>query len=62
MLTLFSFSQQDGLTDVRDASGLRDLIADTSKITWIDMEKPTPEPEPQDKDPEGEKPAEPQAP
>ena len=43
MLTIFTYSEQEGLSQVRDPGALRGLIADRSKIFWVDMEKPTPQ-------------------
>jgi len=42
MLTIFSYSESDALTQVRDAANLRQLIADKGRITWVDLEQPTP--------------------
>ncbi|MBI2082560.1 MAG: magnesium/cobalt transporter CorA [Deltaproteobacteria bacterium] len=42
MLTIFTYSETDGLEQVRDPSQIRSLIAEKNRITWIDFEKPTP--------------------
>jgi len=41
MLTIFTYSEQDGFSQVRDTAVLRSLIAEKGRITWVDMEKPT---------------------
>jgi len=43
MLTVFTYSEADGLTQVRDMARIRELIADKTHITWFDFEKPTPQ-------------------
>lgn len=42
MLTIFTYSDRDGFSQVRDATALRSLIAEKDRITWVDMERPAP--------------------
>lgn len=41
MLTIFTYSEKDGVTQIRDSSRIRELVADKNQITWFDFEKPT---------------------
>ncbi len=43
MLTILSYSEPEGLVQIRDLSQLRGLIADKDRVTWVDLEKPTPD-------------------
>jgi magnesium transporter len=43
MLTIFTYSEQEGFSQVRNTATLRSLIAEKTRVTWVDMEKPTPE-------------------
>lgn len=43
MLTIFAFSEKDGLSQIRDIAQIRGLVADKSQVVWIDFEKPTPQ-------------------
>lgn len=42
MLTIFTYSEQDGFSQVRDTTVLRSLIAEKGRVTWVDMERPAP--------------------
>ncbi len=42
MLTIFTYNERTGLEERRDPVDLRALIADRSRVTWVDIEKPTP--------------------
>lgn len=43
MITIFSYSNEEGFSQIRETTRIRDLIADRQRITWVDIEKPTPE-------------------
>lgn len=42
MLTIFTYSERDGFSQIRDATALRSLISEKDRITWVDMERPAP--------------------
>ncbi len=42
MLTIFTYSETSGFEEVKNASEIRNLIADKARVTWVDIEKPTP--------------------
>ncbi|MBI2066521.1 MAG: magnesium/cobalt transporter CorA [Deltaproteobacteria bacterium] len=43
MITIFSYSPVDGLTQVRDLASIRQLIQEKERVTWVDLEHPTPQ-------------------
>jgi len=43
MLSIFTYSERDGLTQVREAAAIRSLVGEKDRITWVDLERPAPE-------------------
>lgn len=42
MLTISTYNEAEGFREIRDPAALRGLVADKSRIVWVDIEKPTP--------------------
>lgn len=42
MITIFSYKDLEGLQETRNPAALREILADTSRVVWVDIEKPTP--------------------
>lgn len=42
MLTIFTYSETNGFQDVKNPAEIRALVADKSRITWVDIVKPAP--------------------